>query len=75
VLDQCGASTQDFVYKTASALDEDLVGKVAAAGVEVNEADKQAFIDASGKIYEEFGSTVDGGQDLVDGIQSLAAGS
>lgn len=75
VLDACGASTQDFVYKTAAALDADLIGKVAEAGVEVNEADKQAFIDASGAIYEEFGSSVDGGQELIDGIQSLSAGS
>jgi tripartite ATP-independent transporter DctP family solute receptor len=75
VLDQCGASTQDFAYKTAAALDEDLVGKVAEAGTEVNEADKQAFIEASGAIYDEFGSTVDGGPELIKSIQSLATGS
>lgn len=75
VIDACGASTQDFVYETAENLDADLIGKVAEAGVAVNEADKQAFIDASGAIYEEFGTTVDGGQALVDDIQSLSAGS
>jgi tripartite ATP-independent transporter DctP family solute receptor len=75
VVDECGASTQDWVYETAAALDADLVAKVEAAGVTVNEADKQAFIDASGAIYEEFASTVEGGQELIDGIQALASGS
>ena len=42
------------------------------AGVEVNEADKQAFIDASGAIYEEFAGSVDGGAELIEMAQGLA---
>ncbi len=74
-VDACAVSTQDFVYKTAAGLDKDLVAKVAAAGMKVNEADKAAFIAASKPIYKEFADTVDGGQALVDQIQKLGEGS
>lgn len=75
VIDDCALATQDFVYETAAALDRDLVGKIEAAGTEVNEADKEAFIEASRPIYDEFAQTVEGGQELVDRIMALAKGS
>jgi tripartite ATP-independent transporter DctP family solute receptor len=75
VVDSCATATQDFVYKAATGLDEDLVDKVAAGGTAVNEADKPAFIAASKGIYEEFATTVEGGQALIDAIQKLAQGS
>ena len=37
-----------------------------AAGIKVNEADKDAFIKASKPIYEEFGKEVAGAQDVID---------
>ena len=74
VVDACAVSTQDFVYKTAAGLDKDLVGKVEAAGMKVNEADKAAFIEASKPIYTEFAATVEGGQALIDQIQKLGEG-
>jgi len=46
--------------------------KEIAKEVEVNEADKQAFIDASQPIYDEFAQTVDGGDELVKRVMSLA---
>lgn len=75
VVDSCATGTQTFVYETAARLDKDLVGKIEEMGTAVNEADKQAFITASKPIYDEFAATVDGGQELVDKIQSLAKGS
>ncbi len=74
VVDACAVSTQDFVYKTAAGLDKDLVAKVAAAGMKVNEADKAAFIAASKPIYTEFAATVKDGQALIDQIQKLGEG-
>lgn len=71
-LRKCGTESQDFVYKEAARLEEDLLGKLKAGGIEVNEADKDAFIAASKPIYEEFASTVKGGQELVDKVQALA---
>ena len=40
--------------------------------LQVNEADKDAFIKASKPIYEEFAKDVPGGQELID--KSLALG-
>jgi len=72
---KCGSETQDFVYKTAADLETELLQNLKDGGISVNEADKQAFIDASKPIYEEFASTVDGGKELVDKVLSLGSGS
>jgi TRAP-type C4-dicarboxylate transport system substrate-binding protein len=73
VVTECGKASSDFAYKKSAEMDESLVDVVKKAGVEVNEADKQAFIDASKPIYEEFGKQVDGGQKLIEDIQALAS--
>ncbi len=74
-LETCGAETQDFVYEHAAKLEEELLQEIRDAGVQVNEADNAAFIEASAPIYEEFASSVDGGADLIERIQELASGS
>ncbi|MCR9110296.1 MAG: TRAP transporter substrate-binding protein [Rhodobacteraceae bacterium] len=74
-LEACGSETQDFVYEHAAKLEEELLQVIRDAGVEVNEADNAAFIEASGPIYEEFSNTVEGGAEMVERIQSLASGS
>jgi tripartite ATP-independent transporter DctP family solute receptor len=55
---------QEFVYMKAAELDDELLKKVEGA-VEINTADKDAFIEASSAIYEEFGKSVPGGAELV----------
>ena len=47
----------------------------AESDIEVNEADKDAFIAASVPIYEEFGSEVEGGKEMIDKAISLGEGS
>jgi TRAP-type C4-dicarboxylate transport system substrate-binding protein len=49
-----------------------LLSVIEDAGVEVNIADKNAFIEASKPIYEDFASSVDGGQELIDTVLGLA---
>ena len=71
----CAEQTQSYVYETAAKLETDLLEKLAAGGMAVNDADKAAFIAASKPIYEEFATTVPGGQDLIDTVQGLADGS
>ncbi|MFK7890258.1 MAG: TRAP transporter substrate-binding protein [Granulosicoccus sp.] len=66
------AESQEAVYQMAADLETELLGNLEAAGVEVNEADKNAFIAASQPIYEEFASSVDGGKELISTVQSLA---
>ncbi|WP_040325896.1 TRAP transporter substrate-binding protein [Aurantimonas manganoxydans] len=71
----CATKASDFAYEQSAKMDADLIGEIEKAGVEVNEADKDAFIAASKPIYEEFGQQVEGGQKLVEDIQALASGN
>ena len=66
------AEAQEAVYATAAQLETDLLDNLKSAGIEVNEADKAAFVEASAPIYEEFAKTVDGGADLISKVQALA---
>jgi tripartite ATP-independent transporter DctP family solute receptor len=71
VLEETAQEVQDFVYETAARQDEELLGEMEAAGMEINHADQQAFIDASGPIYELFDEEVKGGGDMVDRVLAL----
>ena len=70
-LEETAKETQVFVYDTAARLEKDLLEKLRAGGIEVNEADKGAFVAASSAIYEEYAGSVPGGKDLVDTALSL----
>jgi len=72
VLTEAARETQAFVYETAAQLEEDLLGVIQEAGVQVNEADKAAFIAASAPIYEEFAGTVEGAGAMIEKAQSVA---
>jgi tripartite ATP-independent transporter DctP family solute receptor len=74
-LSDCASTSQDFVYSHAADLEVSLLDEIKAAGVTVNEADKDAFIAASQPIYDEFASTVDGGAEMIERILGLASGS
>jgi TRAP-type C4-dicarboxylate transport system substrate-binding protein len=65
-LESAAKETQAFVYKTAAGDEAELLGKIKAAGVQVNNADKNAFIAASKPIYAEFAKEVKGSQALID---------
>lgn len=73
ILMQTAKDVQPFVYETAARLDNELLEKIADAGVEVNEADKEAFIAASSVVYEEFGKAVPAGAELVEKAIALGA--
>lgn len=72
ILTEAAMETQQYVYDEAARLETTLLDEIKAAGVEVNTADKQAFIAASAPIYEEFATTIDGGAELVTRVQSVA---
>jgi TRAP-type transport system periplasmic protein len=72
ILAQAAKDTQAYVYQQAAKLDDDLEAKMKAAGLQVNQADKDAFIAASKAVYEEFAKEVPGGGKLVD--QAIALG-
>jgi TRAP-type transport system periplasmic protein len=68
-------ASEPVILSLAEKVDNELAGKMKSAGIAINEADKQAFINASKAIYEEFAKQVKGGQELIDKSLSLAKGS
>ena len=72
VLADTAKEMQPEVYKIAAGLDDSLFTKLKDANMQVNEADKDAFIKASKPIYDEFAKDVPGGKELID--KSLALG-
>ena len=75
ILEETAKENQAFVYEQAAALETDLLQKLKDGGIAVNEADKDAFIAASTGIYEEFSTSVEGGDAMVSKAMSLAKGS
>ena len=72
VLAATARETQAFVYKTAAEQDIALLAKLKEGGIQVNEADKAAFIAASKPIYAEFSKEVPGGKQMIDQALKLA---
>ncbi len=72
ILLEVGADVQKFAYAKGDEMDASLRGKLASAGMQVNTADRKAFVAASGQIYEMFANEVDGGKELVDLALQLA---
>jgi len=66
ILQDTAKETQAFVYQTAAADEDILLGKHKAGGIQVNEPNKDAFIAASKPVYEEFSSEVKGSGPLID---------
>jgi TRAP-type transport system periplasmic protein len=76
ILQETAKETQAFVYENAARLETELLDKITAeSDIQVNEADKDAFIKASDPIYQEFGGQVEGGQEMIDKAISLGQGS
>ena len=63
-------ATGDFARSEGDRLDRELQSKLAPP-MQVNEPNKEAFIKASGEVYEEFGKQIPGGAQLIKTIQSL----
>jgi tripartite ATP-independent transporter DctP family solute receptor len=72
LLEETARETQAFVYSTAAQMEEDLLAELSAAGLIVNEPDRESFVRASQDIYAEFGEVVEGGREMVDLAMSLA---
>ena len=72
VLEDTAKDMQKYVYAVAEKDENELIDKIKAAGVKVNEADKPAFVAASKAVYEEFGKEVAGSKELIDKALSLA---
>jgi TRAP-type C4-dicarboxylate transport system substrate-binding protein len=66
ILEDTARETQAFVYEKAAKDDEELLGKIKAAGVAVNAPNKDAFVAASRPVYDEFAKEVAGSKEVID---------
>jgi len=66
------SETQPKVYEMAAKLETELLDNLKKGGVQVNTADKAAFVAASKSIYDEFAASVKGGAELIQKVQALA---
>jgi tripartite ATP-independent transporter DctP family solute receptor len=66
ILEDTAKETQAFVYAKAEKDDELLLEKMKAAGIKVNNADKDAFIAASKPVYEEFAKEVPIAKEVIE---------
>lgn len=71
VLEDTAKETQSFVYQTAAHDEEDLLGKLKQAGMQVNDVDKDAFVAASKSIYDDFSKEVPGAKAAIDRANAL----
>ena len=67
-----GREMQEFVHRTGEQMDADLLARLEAAGMKVNEADAGAFRQAGQAIYDEFSATVPGAGEWIDTALALA---
>ena len=72
VLEETAIDVQSFAREKGAADDAGLMEKLKAAGMEVNEADRGAFVEASKPVYEQFANEVATGQALIDQVLSLS---
>jgi len=71
ILEDTAKETQAYVYETAASDENELLAKLKASGMQVNDVDKNAFIAASKPIYEEFGNEVPGAKEAIEKAVAL----
>lgn len=72
ILSDTARETQAFVYEQAEALEESLLADLRAAGIAVNECDRERFLAAGGPLFEEFAREVPQGGEMVETALALA---
>lgn len=68
------ADVQTWTYDYAARVEGELRESLQAGGMAFNVADRDAFVEASAPIYEQFAAEVEGGKDLIDRVLALADG-
>ncbi|GHE22886.1 TRAP transporter substrate-binding protein [Halomonas urumqiensis] len=71
-INAAAAETQDWALARGAELDEELLTQMRDAGMEINEVDRAAFIEASESVYAAFAEQVSGGQEMIDRAMKLA---
>ena len=71
-IEEEAVAVQEFAYAEAERMDAELLARLRTSGIEVNEADRSRFLDASRPIYEEFAATIEGGGEMIATAMRLA---
>lgn len=71
-LEEIARDMQGWVLDRGQEMDDRLVDDLRTSGIEINEIDRQAFIEASQQIYSEFSEEVPGGRDWIERALQLA---
>ena len=66
ILEDTAKDTQAWIYEKAAKDDESLLAMMKKAGIQVNNANKDAFIAASKPVYDEFAKEVPGAKQVID---------
>ena len=72
VLAQTARDVAGWARLSGAGADESLQSKLAGAGMQVNVADRAAFVEASKPIYKQFAAELQTGQALIDAALALA---
>ena len=72
ILEATARETQEFVLTMAEGIDSQLLEELQAAGIRINDADRESLVAASRVVYDEFGSVVPGGDELIERVLALA---
>ena len=64
---------QEFVHRTGEQMDIDLLARLEAAGMKVNQADTEAFQRGGQAMYDEFSAAVPGAGELIETALAQAA--
>lgn len=72
IVEDTAREVQDFVFKTSAEMDIKYMEEVKAAGMEINEVDKDAFVAASEPVYETFAKEVPGADEMIRKAMALA---
>ena len=71
ILSKTALEMQPVALDLGAQMDKDLLVKLKEKGMEVNDIDKQAFVDASESIYTLFQETVPEGKEMIERIMVL----
>ncbi|MES1924550.1 TRAP transporter substrate-binding protein [Salinisphaera sp. T31B1] len=71
VLEETAEEMQPVALEMGKQLDKELLTKLKDEGMKVNDIDRQAFVDASKPIYEQFQSEVEDGKAMIEEARSL----
>jgi tripartite ATP-independent transporter DctP family solute receptor len=71
-LEEIARDMQGWVLDRGQEMDDTLVDELRATGIEINEIDRDAFIEASQQIYSEFSEEVPGGKEWIERALQLA---